>query len=155
MLHLRQSPRLKNFDYLGHHAYFVTSVTRQRRPSFTDPQVLDLATDCLQRAGTERGFDLIAYCFMPDHVHILANGQAGESNLREFIRTFKQRSGFQAKRLTGSELWQISYHDRVLRKTEAVGDVARYIWANPLRANLVKDYREWPGSGPTPLPELR
>lgn len=91
---------------------------------------------------------------MPDHLHLLAIGQSGQSDLREFVRQFKQRSSFLAKQVTGSELWQISYHDHVLRNSEAVGDVARYIWANPVRGGLVEDYREYLGSGPQPLPDF-
>jgi REP element-mobilizing transposase RayT len=151
---LRQSPRLKHFDYRGHHAYFVTTVTRERQPIFNDRTILDLATSILVRAAQGFDFEISAYCFMPDHLQILAAGKSQGSNLKEFIRQFKQRTSFHAKRIAGAELWQISYYDRVLRNSEAIEDVARYIWANPMRAELVDDYREWPGLGPRPLPDL-
>lgn len=155
MTQLRQSPRLRTFDYLGLHAYFVTSVTRERRPVLARADIRDRAVRCLREAAADFSFGLTAYCFMPDHLHVLAGGVTESSDLKEFMRQFKQRSRFHAKRITGAELWQISYHDRVLRNSEAIEDVARYIWFNPVRAGLVSDYRDWPGSGPAPLPELR
>jgi putative transposase len=150
---LRRSPRLPNFDYRGFSAYFVTSVTRERRPYFAQSTVLQLAEGCLNEVAAGHAFSLLAYCFMPDHLHVLALAECGESDLKEFVRQFKQRSGFHAKKLLGSELWQISYHDHVLRNEESLVDVARYIWANPMRAGLVDDFRQYRGSGPHPLPD--
>ena len=74
-----------------------------------------------------------------DHLHLLAVGQRPESNLKEFAHHFKTVSGFRYKRLTGRHLWQISYHDRVLRREEDLEAVADYIWCNPVRAGLAPD----------------
>ena len=73
--------------------------------------------------------------------------------LGDLMRFFKQLSGHAYKRSTGQPLWQISYYDRVLRREEDMEDVARYIWANPVRAGLVSDAGSYPFAGPFPLPE--
>ena len=98
-------------------------------------------------------FDVHAYCFMPDHLHLLLSGEAGGS-LREFVRQFKQISSFEHKHRDGTELWQISYYDRVLRRDEDLYSVARYIWGNPVTAGIVTDPRDYAFSGPQPLPEV-
>jgi putative transposase len=98
------------------------------------------------------GFTLYAYCFMPDHLHVLVAGDEW-SDLRRFVQHFKQMSGYYCKRATGQMLWQPSYWDHILRFEEALADVAEYIWANPVRARLAKSWREYPFSGPKPLPE--
>jgi REP element-mobilizing transposase RayT len=152
---LRESPRLKTFDYRGHHAYFVTSVTRQRRPVFVRDDLLDLAEPLLLEIAEKFAFELASYCFMPDHLHLLAIGQSRESDLQGFVRQFKQRTSYHSRSLIGAELWQISYPDRVLRSCEAVPDVARYIWENPVRAGLASDYLSYRWSGPRPLPDQR
>ena len=41
-------------------------------------------------------------------------------------------------------LWETAYHDRAMRSDERLVQVARYIVANPLRAGLVTDIRDYP-----------
>ena len=147
----RESPRLKSFAYRGHFAYFVTSVTRGRRQWFSEPQTAEACVAALIRSCVQYQFRVIAYCVMPDHVHALVLGEDDSSNLKEMMKLFKQTSSFHFHAQTGELLWQISYHDRVLRGEEAIEDIARYIWANPERAGLVSDFRSYPYSGPQPL----
>ena len=90
---------------------------------------------------------VIAYCFMPDHVHLLVGGTDPRSQLPEFVRIFKQRSSFHWKRRFGSELWQRSYFERGLRSDESSIDVARYVLANPLRAGIVEAVEDYPFIG--------
>ena len=90
---------------------------------------------------------VIAYCFMPDHLHLLVEGTNPASTLTEFVRVFKQRSSFQWKRMFGSQLWQRSYFERVLRNHESSIDVARYVLANPLRAGMVDSVEDYPFLG--------
>ena len=66
---------------------------------------------------------------------------------RTTVEMFKQRSAFAHKRLTGGNLWQDGYHDRVRRREEATRDVVAYILENPVRAGLCTDYRQYPFSG--------
>ena len=42
---------------------------------------------------------------------------------------------------TSGKIWQRSFYDRCLRKEEDRIGIARYIVANPLRAELVRDIR--------------
>jgi REP element-mobilizing transposase RayT len=97
-------------------------------------------------------FDTLAFCFMPDHLHLLLAGQDG-SSLQNFIHHFKQVSGYRFKREHGSSLWQISYYDHVVRRDEDVEQIAAYIWDNPVRAGLVEDRLEHAFSGPRGLME--
>ncbi len=151
MLSFRISPRLPHFDYRGSYAYFFTMMTRQRRPVFRDAEVVHRAVEALKRAAVKHGFDVQAYCFMPDHLHLLVSGRTGAS-ATEFARHFKQLSSFDYKQRHGTELWQISYYDRVLRQDEDLHSVARYIWGNPVSAGVAVDPRTYKFSGPRPLP---
>jgi len=144
---LRKSPRLAHFDYVGPFAYILTLVTRDRAPLFTDQGVVDPTLHCLIRSCTRYGFSLHAYCFMPDHAHLLLSGN-GDSSLSGFVHHFKQLSGYHHKREHGAPLWQISYYDHVLRGDEDLLAAARYIWDNPVRAGLVQSRTEYPFSGP-------
>ena len=120
---------------------------------FSERCNVELVADALSRSLDSYGFTLHAYCFMPDHLHLLTSGTDSKSLMR-FIQHFKQLSGYAYKQATGTNLWQISYWDRVLRSDEDGITTARYIWGNPVRAGLVEDARQYEFSGPQPLPEV-
>jgi putative transposase len=134
---------LKDFDYRGTHAYFLTLLTHHRGPYFKEAKVVDhLVSDLLQIARFEK-FGVFAYCFMPDHLHLLINGEDSRSDLQRFISLFKQKSGYWYKQKYKSNLWQTSYYDHVVRKEESLEQVALYILENPVRKGLVTDYRDY------------
>lgn len=89
---------------------------------------------------------MVAYCFMPDHAHLLIEAPAG-SNVIRFVHAFKQATGFAFSRRAGARLWQKSYFDRILRSDDHTNDVADYILANPVRAGLVERPQDYPYSG--------
>jgi putative transposase len=143
---------LSGFDYTGTHGYSLTIVTSKRRRVFTERAISSRAEEFLMISAGHYGFTVYAYCFMPDHLHILLAGDEW-SDLKRFVQHFKQMSGYYYKRATGQMLWQPSYWDHILRCEEALADVAEYIWANPVRAGLAKSWRGYPFSGPRPLPD--
>jgi len=146
-MHRKAVPRLRGFDYTGGHRYFLTICTKQRARVFVTRVAADVVLSQLLQAAYDERMAVIAYCFMPDHLHLLVEGTDPSSRLTEFVRIFKQRSSFHWKRVFGSELWQRSYFERVLRGHESSIDVARYILANPLRAGLVESVEEYPFLG--------
>jgi len=147
---LRQSPRLKDFDYAGPHVYNLTFVTRQRRPCFKSEEVVGASLECLHHACAKCHFKTLACCFMPDHLHLLVATEI-EASLTEFARLFKQLSGYRFKQSYRDHLWQISYYDRVVRREESIESIAAYIWGNPVRARLANDALDYRFSGPRDL----
>jgi putative transposase len=134
--------------YEGCAAYFVTFAVSQRRAAFATQEIVEQCLSVLRSSADEQHMQVLAYCFMPDHVHLLLT--AGEkANLSSFMRTFKQRSGYHCRKLLGWDgpFWQKSYYDHVLRREERLEAVAAYIWANPARAGLVEDADDYPFSG--------
>ena len=136
--------RLQTFDYLGPYRYFLTFCTDRRRPVFVEDDRVELVLAHILRAAGNCGFVVLAYCFMPDHVHLLIEGRTEDADCRRFIARAKQFSGFHFKRRFGYALWQRYGFERTLRDRDATLSVARYIVENPLRAGLVQrvaDYR--------------
>lgn len=87
------------------------------------------------------------YCMMPDHLHLLwigldarADQLAGIAQLRRYLNQSLQ-----------PEQLQDQAYDHVLREADrqadAFPDVVGYILRNPVRAELVEDWTEWPYSG--------
>jgi len=93
--------------------------------------------------------NLEAYCVMPDHIHVLAAGDAShDSDAKRFAHGFKQALGYQYKQGTGEGLWHRSYYDHVVREDEPVLAHVAYILNNPIVARLVQTPAQWPYSGP-------
>jgi len=143
----RRPPRLLPECYQGFGRYSLTISSHDRDELFTSSEYVERATVDLLRTLADYRFDGIAYCFMPDHFHGLFEGTSPDSDVRKFVCMFKQRSAFAHKRLTGGNLWQDGYHDRMRRREEATRDVVAYILENPVRAGLCTDYRQYPFSG--------
>ena len=141
------APRLESFDYLGFYRYFLTICTFNRMRVFVEDEAVRLVMVELARTSNDERFAVIAYCFMPDHIHLLAEGTHPASDFREFARIFKQRSAFRWKERHGSALWQRSYYEHVLRNEEDTIGVARYLLENPVRAGLVERPEDYPYLG--------
>jgi putative transposase len=135
--------RLKDFDYKGCYRYFITLCTFDKRPIFKESSIVTSLIDILREKSESFAFKVWAYCFMPDHLHILIEGKDSNSDLKQFISTYKQYTGFYYKKDTALPLWQINFHEHVLRKEEDTMTIAYYIFDNPVRKGLVSDYRQY------------
>jgi putative transposase len=114
---------------------------------FDDRAVVESTlSDFVQSADAEK-IAMAAYCFMPDHLHVLAIGLTVASDARRFTRSAKQRSGYRHAQEHGERLWQRYAWDRVLRSDEDTQAVLRYVLMNPVRAGLVEEPLEYPHSG--------
>ena len=145
-LRLSGRRRLKGFDYTGRNAYHVATVTRLRKPLLTE-QVAAEVTIQIRAAAEREDFELLAFIVMPDHVHVLVQGQSDGADLIRFVQRFKQMTGFAFKKRTREQLWQWSFYDRIVRKEEDIAAMALYIVRNPERAVFVPGGARGPWAG--------
>jgi putative transposase len=138
------APRLTPFAYRGLAAYSVTVCTFGRRHILTDTQCVEPVSDQLLQHAARHRFDVSVYCCMPDHMHVLLEATAIDSDLRKLMNSWKQKTGYFYKHATGSRLWQSGYYDHVLRQDEENLRVIAYLLANPIRAGLVADLGDYP-----------
>ena len=139
--------RLKNFEYKGSYRYFITLCAANKRRVFEDVIFINWLVEVLRENSRVAGFKVWAWCFMPDHLHLLVEGEGADSDVKRFISAYKQRTAFYYKKKTALPLWQINFYERVLRKEEDTVSVAWYIFNNPVRKNLVSDYRQYDSLG--------
>ena len=141
------APRLSKEDYLGPLAADVIVVTRHRRPLFEDEELASACLDSIKRATARFHAQLHAYCLMLDHVHILVEipgwcvAGGFDPSLQDNLRLRSERSDREVA-------WQPSYYDNILRREDALEDVAAYIWTNPVTAGIVEEVWDYPWSGP-------
>lgn len=121
-------------------AYHVTTVTQNRTPYFASLDNGRKVVRQLMALQAEGRTETLCYVVMPDHLHWLM--VLHEGKLSEAVQLLKGRSAH----AIGQAIWQANYFDHAVRQDEDLQKMARYIVANPLRANLVErigDYSLW------------
>jgi putative transposase len=108
---------------------------------------VDVLASQFLRAAQSADIDIIVYCFMPDHVHLIADARAASWPLPRFMKQAKQLSGFHGRRVIDARVWQPGYFDRVLGVTEDVRVAIAYVLNNPVRRGLVASPGDYPFSG--------
>jgi REP element-mobilizing transposase RayT len=126
------------------HRYFVTVCAHRREPIFRTPTIIDPLLRLLFDSTSRCAFVVGAYCFTPDHVHLLLLARSDAADLLECVRRYKQITAFEYKRRTERALWQPGYFARTLRNDEETETVARYILENPVRAGLSRKFQDYP-----------
>ena len=87
----------------------------------------------------------MCWVLMPDHWHCLL--ELGETEvLSRSVGRAKSTAGRALRRECGipGEIWSPGFHERAMRREESVLEAARYIVANPVRAGLVRNPRDYP-----------
>jgi|APIni6443716594_1056825.scaffolds.fasta_scaffold143187_1 putative transposase len=139
--------RLDPSQYAGCRLLFLTICTFDRAERFRDAAVVDLVVSHFLRTARECGIEVIAYCVMPDHVHLIVVGKTAGADMRRFVGLAKQRSGYEFARTCQGRLWQPSFFDRTIRPNEDVAEIIAYVIRNPVRARLVQDPADYPHWG--------
>jgi REP element-mobilizing transposase RayT len=55
-------------------------------------------------AANDEQFALVAYCFMPDHVHLLVEALSESSCALRFVARTKQRTGFHLRNVSSTQV---------------------------------------------------
>jgi putative transposase len=139
--------RLPDDSYVGHVQFFLTICTDHRTPVFSRPTVADTTMWHFLQVAASESISILAYCAMPDHVHMLVEGTTPFASCRRFVRFGKQRSGFWFLHTHHQRLWRPGYWDVRVRDGFHMMCTLRYILANPVRAGLVSDPADYPHWG--------
>jgi putative transposase len=121
------------------HVYHLTATTLKREPIFADFKNARTLIRCMMYLQAQAQVHSIAYVVMPDHFHWLIQLK-NESTLSRVMKSVK---GYSAKQMSRA-IWQAGYHDHGVRAEHDLRHIARYIVANPIRANLVQTVGEYP-----------
>jgi len=126
---------------------------RKRIESFLDaghgecllarPEIAQIVENALLHFDGER-YRLIAWCVMPNHVHVLIETRAGHP-LAAVIHSWKSFTAKEINSMLGrsGEVWQREYFDRYIRDDRHLQAVIKYIEENPVKAKLVMSADDW------------
>ncbi len=111
------------------------------------PQVAEIVEQALLRFDGER-YQLIAWCIMPNHVHVLLQPQRP---LAKIVQSWKSYTGRWALAhnaelqlgAPGQVFWMREYWDRFIRDESHLRRTIAYIQENPVKAGLCRKPEEW------------
>lgn len=126
--------------------YHVTLRGNHRQDIFRTPADRELLDGLVGDALVELGARVHAYCWMPNHVHLLA--QVSDVPLGKFV--LRIASGYartyQRHLKTTGHLFERRYHAILVDADAYLLTLIRYIHLNPVRAGLVSDPAAYPWS---------
>ena len=108
-----------------------------------DERIASLVENALLHFDNQR-YRLIAWCVMPNHVHVLV--EVSESwSLASVVQSWKSYTAHVANRILGrsGDFWLREYFDRFIRDERHLSRAVLYIERNPVKAGLIHAPEEW------------
>jgi putative transposase len=143
-------------------ALYLTAVSKDRLPVFRTDTLKVVTCNALDEARKSAGFSIYAYVIMPDHLHLITDGELKPSKILRFVNGITSRrvidhlkehghnsSLLKLKHETKEREYRYSlwdHHSNVFSITseDMFMQKVNYIHENPVRAGLVEraeDYR--------------
>ncbi len=142
-------------------AYYLTSVTKGRLPVFRLDALKSVACSALDEARTSGEFLILAYVIMPDHLHVISDGEKKFAVVLRFMKglvsrrmiDFLKQEGYSSsleklrrepeRRGHEYSLWNHHPNVRPLTSESMFMQRVHYTHQNPVRLGLVKRAEEY------------
>lgn len=154
--------RRKEFNILGH-AHELTFSCYQRFQFLKSERTCAWLADAIQAARLKHAFDLWAFVFMPEHVHLIVRSRREGHKMQKVFAAIKlpvakrainflvaqnspwlERITRQRGTRTERLFWQSGGgYDRNIENGKTLLQMIDYIHLNPVRRGLVEQARDW------------
>ena len=141
--------RLPEEYYRGYRIVSFTCRVQNQLMFFTTDEIFFLFEEMLLEAIDKHACDAYVYLFMPDPAHMILATKDDSGEVLKAMKLFKQKSGFWLSKHRQNVKWQKDYYDHILRREEDIQKHVRYILANPVRAGIVEDWKDYKFRGST------
>jgi putative transposase len=140
--------------------YFFTLVTYRRQTIFSSWEARSLLVASIKKVQQYHPFENLAYCILPDHLHILWQMPEYDSSFsmriglvkRYFTKYYCKSFGALQPKTTSrlkrreSTIWQRRFWEHYIRDQEDFNRHVNYIHYNPVKHGLVNRPADWDGS---------
>jgi REP element-mobilizing transposase RayT len=137
----------------------------------SDDRVAQVVADAIHFRDTKE-YELIAYCIMPNHVHMVADVERSDNSdvertlvrseqddrtevrstvsyknykLTKMLRKIKGSTARECNKILNRSgaFWQHESYDHVIRNDKEFADIISYVLNNPVKAGFVDDWKKW------------
>lgn len=90
-------------------------------------------------------YDLLAYCIMPNHVHMVFTVERSAASLSKILQSLKAHTAMEANKILckNGAFWQHESYDHVVRDGKELERIIAYVLHNPVKAGMVSNWEEW------------
>jgi REP element-mobilizing transposase RayT len=139
--------RLPDEYYRGLVTAAFTCCIKDKKQDIARAEIVLPCSKILFTESIQSDCDVLAYIFMTDHCHILLQGKSEQADTLRAVRNFKQKSGYWFSKNHHEIEWQKSFYDHILRTDEEIDKHMRYFLENPVRKEIIEDWKEYPWKG--------
>jgi len=153
----QQSEELYKLDkkYFGQFDTWLDKCVEESPHWLADERAAQIVTDEIDRLNGVR-YSLVAYCIMPNHVHLVINtaehtvepahtGVTQKYPLADILKLLKGRSARFCNQILSKSgpFWQAESYDHVIRNQKELENIIWYTLWNPVKAGLVEQWDDW------------
>ncbi len=139
--------RLLSESYIGIIRCTFTLCVNNRAPLFTNKNIINKFNEILKDELKIQQIKNLIYIYMPDHLHLVLEGEDEKSDLLKAIKSFKQKSGYWLLKNKKECKWQKDFYDHIHRKEDDLKKHIIYILENPVRKGIVETWDEYEFKG--------
>jgi putative transposase len=133
-------------NYVEGGTFFFTLVTNGRNAFFCDSSSVEICLKALGQIQKFHPFELVAYCIMPDHLHLLISLPADQKDFSTIIKEFKKKVTKELKHQRndpGLVEWQDRFWEHTIRDQRDFKTHFDYIHYNPIKHGFVTNLDDW------------
>ena len=148
----------RELDKLGYTYFITTTVVNYERVFSMEESYNYILLESMKYLCREHSSEIIAFVYMPSHIHFIITMNEGES-ISDYLRDFKKYTSKQIKsRLLASDkkglytqlqelgkykFWMDRFDSQIILTEKILNIKINYIHYNPLKAGLVNEIDEW------------
>ena len=108
--------------------------------------ISEILIEAIQNRTDKNIWRMVEYVIMPNHVHLFFQcvGKSLGGIIRDFKRWTTSQINMKCPDYSGEPFWQREWFDHWSRSADFDEKFKLYIRNNPVKARLVKDYKNWP-----------
>lgn len=139
-------PRIARIIGVGHPHHIVQRGNNREKVFLTQGDY-ERYLSFLLKYSEDKEATLLAYCLMPNHVHLLVRPSEEEA-LPKMMQgiTLCYSKYFNGENGRTGRLWECRYHSTVIDGDSYLWTVSKYIENNPVRAGMVRRPEDYPYS---------
>ena len=132
-------------NYIAGGTYFLTLVTHERRPIFKSEITILKFLDVINNIQ-DYPFDLLAYCILPDHIHLLIKLPDNDDDYSTRVKEIKKKTTLlirENQKKPTMTIWQKRFWEHTIRDFEDLQNPSDYIHYNPVKHGYCENYEDW------------